>query len=245
MFLKDGVSSIPRLARLATEVGKCEYCLICGFLLWEVFDTIELNFLEEFRVIMRNFVIILIAFVVLNLCAVAAFAQKDNSAGVSLTGARAESMALLEDAATKVVSLAEAIPEDKYGWRPGEGVRSVSEVFMHIAAANYLLPTFIGVKADGFEGRAAFQRMQEMEKITAKAKVIEHLKKSFEHARYAIRSTKDSDLNKNVKFFGNETTYRGMLNILATHCHEHLGQAIAYSRVNKIVPPWSVRAGSE
>ena len=153
-------------------------------------------------------------------------------------------MFLLEDAAKKIIALAEAVPEDKYSWRPGEGVRSVSEVFMHIAGANYLLPTFIGVKADGFEGRQGFQKMQQMEKITGKTKIVEQLKKSFDHARHAIRSTKDSELDKSVDFFGNKTTYRGLLNILASHCHEHLGQSIAYARINKIVPPWSRQSGS-
>jgi hypothetical protein len=39
----------------------------------------------------------------------------------------------------QLVALAEAIPADKYGWRPAPGVRSTSEVFMHIALANFYL----------------------------------------------------------------------------------------------------------
>src|SRR5271165_3094945 len=46
----------------------------------------------------------------------------------------------------KLVSLAEAIPEEKYAWRPADGVRSISEVIMHEAGANVFFLTFIGVK---------------------------------------------------------------------------------------------------
>ena len=188
---------------------------------------------------MRKAVLGFAIIAILNCLALVSVGQEKKTGEEALTGPRSESMFLLKDAEKKLIALAEAMPQEKYGWRPGKGVRSVSEVFMHVAGANYLLPTFYGVKADGFEGRAAFQKMQDLEKITDKAKVIEHLKKSFLHARKSIRSTNDGDLNKKVNFFGNNTTYRGLLNILGAHCHEHLGQAIAYARTNNVVPPWS------
>ena len=144
----------------------------------------------------------------------------------------------LKDVESKVVGLAETMPEEKYTWRPGEGVRSISEVYMHIAGANYLFPSFIGVKPPG-------NISQSMEKtVTAKADVVKMVKESFAHARQAVMNMSDADLDKPTKFFGRETTYQGVLFIMANHMHEHLGQSIAYARTNGVVPPWS-KKGAE
>ena len=133
----------------------------------------------------------------------------------------------------KIVGLAEATPAEKYGWRPADGVRSVSEVYMHVVGANYMLPTMVGAKMP-----AGITR--DMEKtVTEKAKVIEALKNSFEHARKAIAAVPDADLDKKVKFFGTEKAERELLMILMNHAHEHLGQSIAYARMNGVAPPWS------
>jgi uncharacterized damage-inducible protein DinB len=140
----------------------------------------------------------------------------------------------LADVEKKLVALAEAVPAEKYGWRPAEGVRSVSEVYIHVAGGNYMLPTIVGVKRP--EGKVG----REMEKtITDKAKVIETLKSSFEHVRNAVGSIPDADLDKSVKFFGQDKTERQMLLLILNHAHEHLGQSIAYARMNGIAPPWS------
>ncbi|HEY3170441.1 MAG TPA: DinB family protein [Thermoanaerobaculia bacterium] len=151
----------------------------------------------------------------------------------AVSGLRADVIWQLSDVEKKLVALAEAIPQDKYGWRPGPGVRSVSEVYMHIAGGNYFLSSFLGAKMpEGFT--------RDMEKtVTEKPKVIETLKKSFDHARKAVEATPDSDLDKKVKVFGQEPSERMMLIVLVSHGHEHLGQSIAYARTNGIVPPWS------
>jgi uncharacterized damage-inducible protein DinB len=140
----------------------------------------------------------------------------------------------LADVEKKLVSLAEAMPAEKFGWRPAEGVRSVSEVYMHVAGGNYMFPTTIGIKRpEGIVGR-------EMEKtVTEKAKVVEALKGSFDHVRKAAESVPDSDLDKTVKFFSWDKTERQMLILMVTHAHEHLGQSIAYARMNGVTPPWS------
>jgi uncharacterized damage-inducible protein DinB len=151
----------------------------------------------------------------------------------AMSGLRSDVTWQLTDLEKKLVSLAEAIPQDKYGWRPGPGIRSVSEVYMHIAGGNYFLTSFLGAKMpEGFT--------REMEKtVTEKAKVVEALKKSFDHARKAVEATPDSDLDKKVKFFGQEPSERMMMIVLVSHGHEHLGQSIAYARTNGIAPPWS------
>ena len=149
------------------------------------------------------------------------------------TGYRAEVISDIEGIGKKLVDLATAMPAEKYAWRPAPGVRSVSEVYMHVVGANYLLPSFLGAKLpEGFD--------REMEKsVTDKAKVIEWLNKSIDNAKAAVSSASDADLDKKVKAFGREMTERRVLMIVQTHMHEHLGQSIAYARSNGVTPPWS------
>jgi uncharacterized damage-inducible protein DinB len=149
------------------------------------------------------------------------------------SGFRAEALGQQAYGEKQILDLAEATPADKYGWRPGAGVRSISEVYMHIAGGNYLLGGFAGIKAP-----AGLDR--EMEKhVTEKAKVIDELKKSFAHLRAGIVATSDADLDKAVKIFGRDSTVRGVLLAAVSHEFEHLGQSIAYARMNGIVPPWT------
>jgi len=150
------------------------------------------------------------------------------------TGFRAEFIAEVDSVGKKLTNLAGAVPEEKYGWRPAPGIRSVSEVYVHVAGGNYLLPSFMGVKMP-----AGIDR--DMEKtITEKAKVIETLKKSLEHARSVAENMSDADLDKKVKTFGGrEMTQRALLSAMLNHMHEHLGQSIAYARMNGVAPPWS------
>ena len=165
------------------------------------------------------------------LVAPAAFAQAPSAAAP--TGFRGEFLAQQAYVEKEILGLAEATPEGKYGWRPAPGVRSISEVYIHLAGGNYLLGGFAGIKPPaGLD--------KEMEKnVTEKAKVIDELKKSFAHLRAGIAATTDADLDKPVKFFGTDSTVRGVLLTVANHEHEHLGQTIAYARMNGIVPPWT------
>ena len=148
-------------------------------------------------------------------------------------GFRAEFLHDLDDVQKKIIDLATAVPSEKYAWRPAEGVRSVSEVYTHIAGGNYFLLTFIGAKAPA-------DMPQDIEKITDKTKVLAELRKSFDNLRAIVNNTPDADLEKTVNMFGQPTTERGVFTTILTHLHEHLGQSIAYARMNGIVPPWSV-----
>src|SRR5258706_260415 len=160
---------------------------------------------------------------------------QDTTGGMATSGKsfKAAFFSQLDEVEKKIVDLADAMPAEKYSWRPMEGVRSVSEVYMHIAGANYLLPTFIGAKSpEGLD--------RDMEKkVTEKPKVVEFLKQSFAHIRKVVTDTPESDLTKPAKFFGEETTVLGVIMNAALHMHEHLGQSIAYARMNQIVPPWT------
>jgi uncharacterized damage-inducible protein DinB len=173
------------------------------------------------------FVIILIALVpTLGLC------QQQTAS--TMSPFKKDLISDIEGAEKELISLAEAVPAEKYSWRPGEGVRSISEVYMHVAGGNYFLPTFAGVTPPPGISR-------DMEKtITEKEKVIAALKQSFVHLHNAVEKTPDADFDKNVKFFGGEeATIRYVYMVAASHCHEHLGQSIAYARTNGITPPWS------
>lgn len=167
--------------------------------------------------------------VVACLVAIVASAQEPPKAGF-----RAWAYRELSDVENKLVKLAEAMPQEKYTWRPGEGVRSVSEVYMHVAAGNFSISRFIGAQVPAGYDPRTFEKS-----ATEKAKVVETLKQSFEHSRQAINKLSDADLDKPVKLFGRDATQRDVVLVLVTHAHEHLGQSIAYARMNNVVPPWT------
>ena len=152
-------------------------------------------------------------------------------------GVRGSILFQLDQAKDKLVALADAIPAEKYAWRPGEGVRSAGEVFNHVSSANFFLPTFWGAKVPAGVDPRTFEK----ELSGDKAKTIDTLKKSFDNLRAAILAVPEAGLSRKIKIFGNDATVRDAMMILASHAHEHLGQSIAYARSNGIVPPWSAK----
>lgn len=157
---------------------------------------------------------------------------RDGTPGV--TGYRSEVLAEVMIQQDKFVQLAQAIPAEKYTWRPASDVRSVAEVFLHVSAANYNLYKLVGTPPPaGIE-------VKSLEKSTTdKARVVATLQDSFAHARKAITSMSDSDLEKTLDWFGGKNTQRGILLFITRHAAEHLGQSIAYARVIGVVPPWT------
>ena len=156
------------------------------------------------------------------------------AAGVARAdGIRSEYVSNIQDVEDKLISLARATPDKKFLWRPSKGVRSISEVYMHVVGSNYVLPSYAGVKPPE-------NLSPELEKsVTDKQRVIEYLESSFKHLRRAIESTSDEDLDKVVKTYLGDMTERALYLQAVTHGHEHLGQSIAYARMNHIVPPWT------
>jgi uncharacterized damage-inducible protein DinB len=133
----------------------------------------------------------------------------------------------------QLVALAEATPEEKFSWRPAPGVRSTSEVYMHIAMANFYLLSVTGPKmpADMKEG---------MEKsVTAKADVINWLKRSLDAVKQAHLAETPKDLQRKVHIADRDATVDGMYLRIIVHANEHMGQLIAYARTTGVVPPWS------
>lgn len=145
---------------------------------------------------------------------------------------------LISQVEGKVIQLAEAIPQDKMSWRPAEGVRSIAEVYLHIAySTKYLLAT-IGEEVPKEYSAAP----NEFESSTTDAAVIsKYLKDSFGYYKTACLKIDDEKLNSKVNFFGNDVSVRVVLEAMQNHIHEHLGQSIAYARMNGVVPPWNAK----
>ena len=139
-----------------------------------------------------------------------------------------------EYAARRLVSLAEAVPAEKYAWSPGEGVMSIERVFMHIIRYNYYYPaSSLGVAApEGLD-------VPNLEMLTGKATVLDHLSPSLDHVRQVLAQMSEDDLRESVVLYGRDTEAWNVWHQLQVHMGEHLGQLIAYARMNGIVPPWS------
>lgn len=152
---------------------------------------------------------------------------------------------LLRDVASveeKLLALAEAIPEEQHAWRPAEGVRSVSEVLVHVAADNWFLPIAAGVAAPEATGIEAdnYPSVQAYEaRAMSKAEAMQSLRDSFAHLRAAMEKADETFLASTVNLFGSEMSGTDLWVVTTTHVHEHLGQMIAYARSNGVVPPWS------
>jgi uncharacterized damage-inducible protein DinB len=143
----------------------------------------------------------------------------------------------LQQLQKKFVGLAEAIPAEKFTWRPAQGVRSVSELYLHVALANYNIPTMMGVAPAAGIDKEGFEKS-----TTDKAKVIEQLNKSFAFAIGAVEKMSNADFAKPEKKLGPDANDGDVVYLLVVHNHEHLGQSIAYARTNGVVPPWTAEA---
>jgi uncharacterized damage-inducible protein DinB len=153
------------------------------------------------------------------------------------SGARAEFLEEIAYYEGRYTRLAEAVPADKFTWRPAEGVRSIGEVYNHIVAANYGIARALGTQPPaGLDFKAILAASGD------KTKTVQGLKDSFAHFRNAILALSDADADKAQKMFGRQTTLRGSYIMITGHFGEHLGQSIAYARMNGIVPPWTEEA---
>ncbi len=133
----------------------------------------------------------------------------------------------------QLIDLAEATPQEKFSWRPAPGVRSTSEVYMHIALANFYLLSVTGPKMPA-------ELKREMEKsVTAKADVINWLKRSLTAVKEAHASVTPKDLDRKVHIADRGATVDGMYLRIIVHANEHMGQLIAYARMTGVTPPWS------
>jgi uncharacterized damage-inducible protein DinB len=132
-----------------------------------------------------------------------------------------------------LIGLAEATPVEKFAWRPAEGVRSTSEVYMHLAISNFHLLSVTGSKKpDDLQANMDTT-------VTTKPEVIQWLKRSLEAVRAAHAGVTPDDLARKLKIADREVTVDGMYLRIIVHANEHMGQLIAYARMTGVVLPWS------
>lgn len=150
------------------------------------------------------------------------------------TDYRDEFLAHFGRSSMKMTRLAAAVPESLYAWRPGPDVMSVAEVYGHIARYNYLyLDGSLGVPApDGVDWQA-------FESLTGKAAIVAALEASVAHVQRHVGAMTADDLTRVTRLYGRDVPGWAVLFQLLSHMNEHVGQAVAYGRMNGIVPPWS------
>jgi uncharacterized damage-inducible protein DinB len=163
-------------------------------------------------------------------CAVAASAQAQSVP----PGFQEEFLRQFDGSMSKFVALAEAMPAERYQWSPGEGVMSVARVYAHVARYNYYYPaSSLGVAAPPGVDPAT------MEDISEKERIVDLLRQSGEHVRRVVQERSGQQLGRATTLYGREVAEWSVLLQLLAHMNEHLGQSIAYARMNGVVPPWS------
>ena len=170
--------------------------------------------------------------------------------GTRLLGFKGEYLWEFDIADRQLCALAEAFPDDRYGWRPVETVRSVSEILVHIAAGNLMLLGIVGVDAapdlyGKLEGEVVPRMLGMIKKndilektITDKQAVIPLLRRSLDAVRETFTQTPDTELERQDVFFGERTTVRRVYMRGLSHMHEHMGQLVGYTRAMGLAAPW-------
>jgi uncharacterized damage-inducible protein DinB len=110
----------------------------------------------------------------------------------------------------------------------------VSEVLVHIAQANFGLLSVTGPRMPSDMESDSLEKT-----VTSKPIVIADLKRSLEAVKQARAQLKPGDLERKVTMEGKTVSVDGMYLRILVHDNEHMGQLVAYARVNGIVPPWS------
>lgn len=150
---------------------------------------------------------------------------------------RDQYIADLDTLHAKFMALANAIPEEKYGWRPAPGVRSVSEVLMHVASEWFFyVPQSVGGSPPADFG-APRETLKKLETITKKSDVLAQMAKSWSHARAQVASVDAAKLTGKYKPW--DVTIDQAAFGMSGDLHEHLGQLITYARSVGVKPPWS------
>ncbi len=150
---------------------------------------------------------------------------------------KAQALLDLEAVQKKFVDLADVLPSDKLTWRPSPDSRSFAEVFLHVAGERYgILGVMGAAPPEGFDGKT-FEKS-----TTDRVRIIAELNKSWEFAQKAINGMSNADFAKPLPRLGPQANAGDVVYILVADAHEHLGQVVAYARVNGIVPPWTAKA---
>jgi uncharacterized damage-inducible protein DinB len=150
---------------------------------------------------------------------------------------KGQSMFDLDAVNKKFVALAQAIPAEKFTWRPADGTRSIAAVFLHVSGERYGILALMGATPP-----AGLDLKNLETSTTDKTQVIEQLNKSWEFTKSTINNMTNAEFAKPQPKLGPEANSGDVVYILVADAHEHLGQIIAYARFNGIVPPWTLAA---
>lgn len=167
-----------------------------------------------------------------------------------LGGFRGEFLWEFEIVERQLVALAQAIPEDGYAWRPAATARPVSELFVHVALANFMLLDALGatlpvdlygeMNTQGTERLWTLVRKNDEmgESLRDKVSVVRLLQRSLQSVQRVFLESDETELNRPLQFFAEETTVRRVYLRSLAHMHEHMGQMIAYTRCMGMNAPW-------
>ena len=153
---------------------------------------------------------------------------------------KAQALQDLQNVQKKFVDLANALPAEKFTWRPSPDSRSFAEVFLHVAGERYGILGLMGA-----EGPAGFDAKTLEKSTTDKSQIVSELNKSWEFTQKTINGMSNADFARLLPKLGPQANAGDVVYILVADAHEHLGQAVAYSRENGIVPPWTAHAQNQ
>lgn len=150
------------------------------------------------------------------------------------SGFKSEFVTNLKQVQDKYLQLANAIPQDKFTWRPAPRARSIAEVYLHIANAQYLFGGPLKIVVPAGHDPKTFESS-----TTDKAQVIAAMTAAFAAMNAAVMALPENSAENQVKLFGQNFTTRALLLVETDHNAEHLGQSIAYANMVGVVPPWN------
>lgn len=146
----------------------------------------------------------------------------------------------VENLRSKFVALAEVFPEELYDWKPMEGTRSVRDVLLLVAAEGNVFPANWDLPAAAGSGRDYREESARLgAAVPTKRLLIAQLGRSFDHLSRSLVGMSEADRTAGSRTFGRDMTVEAGITLALSDLHEHLGQLIAYARMNQIVPPWS------
>ena len=126
---------------------------------------------------------------------------------------------------------AESMPEENYGYKPTDTVRSFGQVIGHVADSQYMFCSIV---------RGEKNPAPSIEKTkTSKADLIAALTDAFAYCDKAYDGMTDAAATQMVKLHGSEAPKLGVLTVIAVHSVEHYGNLVTYMRMKGIVPPTS------
>jgi len=157
---------------------------------------------------------------------------------MEMSGIRGEFMGGVQFIEGRLTQLLQAVPAKDFTWRPAEDVRSIGDVYMHAALANYYFIKYSGQPLPA-DINIDMKPMDWDKSVSGKEAIAKVLARSFTDLKAAAKNITDADLEKTIKVFGMEMTIRNFMVFSLNHLHEHLGQSIAYARMNNITPPWT------